>query len=88
MEAKTYNTPEADWLVLLGQEEWCNRGWQSIIIDKVHRLEVMLNTIEDAEEERDILLKRCEKQERYIQELEKQLTLLQKTLDLIEKRGE
>ena len=48
------------------------------------------NTTADLEElykEHEILKDTSAKQERYIAELEKQLRLLQKTLDLIDKNG-
>ena len=85
---KEISTPKADWIGGFSQAEWTNHQWQLLITDEIRELEEKLATMPLLEEERDALMVRCARQERYIFELEKQLELLQKTLDLIDKRGD
>ena len=82
-------TPKADWVSKWGIPEWSNAAYQQLAITTIQELEEQLANLELLEEENDTLKSRCVRQERYIKELEKQLELLQKTLDLIDKnRGE
>lgn len=82
-------TPKADWVSQWRTPEWSNVGYQQLAITTIQELEEQLANLELLEEENDTLKSRCVRQERYIKELEKQLELLQKTLDLIDKnRGE
>lgn len=82
-------TPKADWVSKWDAPEWSNVGYQQLAITTIQGLEVQLADLELLEEENDALKSRCVRQERYIKELEKQLELLQKTLDLIDKnRGD
>jgi predicted RNase H-like nuclease (RuvC/YqgF family) len=82
-------TPKADWVSQWSSPEWSNVEYQRLAIITIQGLEEQLADLELLEEENDTLKSRCARQERYIKELEKQLELLQKTLDLIDKnRGE
>lgn len=79
-------TPQADWVSKWGIPEWSNVQYQQLAITTIQELEEQLADLELLKEENDTLKSRCVRQERYIKELEKQLELLQKTLDLIDKR--
>ena len=79
-------TPKADWVSEWRAPEWSNVAYQQLAITTIQELEEQLADLELLEEENDTLKSRCVRQERYIKELEKQLELLQKTLDLIDKR--
>ena len=68
----------SEWMERWSEHEWGNAEWRHFIITLVHDAEIAqdkLNKIEPL----------CEEQEKYIKYLERQLELLQKTLDIAEK---
>ena len=68
----------AVWVKHWGEDQWGSPEWRQFLISEVEDIHINREKLAEME-----LL--CDKQTKYIKELEKQLEMLQKTLDLVEK---
>lgn len=67
-----------DWINRWDESQWSSREWRQYLISLIVDGDIARQKLSEIEP-------LCEKQDKYIKELERQLGLLQKTLDIVEK---
>lgn len=75
----------SEWMRNWDDEMWNSPQWRSHLINIVEGLENNLFWLSEVEKEKDIIQAENEKQAKYIELIERQMVLLQKTLDVVER---
>lgn len=79
--------PEYDWPISLIEGHGISKDIMMFLDTYVKDSNQKADALNELYKEHELLKATSAKQDRYIAELEKQLSLLQKTLDLIDKNG-